>query len=191
DGYERRGSRCGVQRQGSLEGGRVQGPLLQLASTPPHLAGAGLARDAPTSILRHNSATPGAMMTHSTARSALKKCHDPGKTGKNLVFVSGTTLAYCHGKKAFSAAAFRTARHWQADGGRYNLIDSSNGARNDELRFVRSGRFFCFRSRCGCTRTVMFTAQCGTFSRRNLPCRSAGSGANSRPNGRSCMVACW
>src|SRR5690606_8075039 len=76
---------------------------------------------------------------------ALKNVTTPEKPGKNLVFISGTTLAYCHGKKAFSAAAFRTARHWQADGGRYNLIDSSNGARNDELRFVRSGRFFLFQ----------------------------------------------
>src|SRR5690606_16667782 len=79
----------------------VAGEVRSLALTMPHLVGTGLARDATTSPLRHHSATPGAKMMHSTALSSLKKCHDPGKTGKNLVFVSGTTLAYCHGKKAF------------------------------------------------------------------------------------------
>lgn len=123
----------------------LAGEARTFAQTLPQLVGAGLARDAPTSILRHNSATPGAMMTHSTARSALKKCHDPGKPGKTLFLFLAQPLLTVMARRRFSATAFRTARHWQADDGRYNLIDSSNGARNDELRFVRSGRFFLFQ----------------------------------------------
>src|SRR5690606_8108248 len=104
----------------------------------------------------------------------------PEKREKTLFLFLAQPLLTVMARRRFSAAAFRTARHWQADDGRYNLFDSSNGARNDEPPVRAFRALFLFQIK------VWLHAHCyvhGTmrdFSRRSWPaCRNAGSGANS------------